>query len=227
MTIAKPSSFLGALVAVLLVTLGPCSESLPPYQDPARLFDARIDGAYALTSNDNSMKVYFSVTNVYDETIDGQGVITGSIEVRSARDPNVKKTFSLTGTNVVSAPGFDRITRRLIVDPGDTIRLGVSWDFIDDAGRDLRRDFFSYIEDMTCRDFGRCLAFTEDFILQGSVRLYDRTAPVLVGPTVYSLWYVNKWVLPRDCPPIITTAPCNLTPPQTAPACFPFSTGGD
>ena len=220
-------AFLGILGAALFLAIGPCSESLPVYQEPQKLFDGKIEGAYALTIIDNSMKVYLSVTNIFDETFEGQGVLTGSIEIVSARDPNVRKTFSISGGNVISARGYDRATVRLVIDPGDTLRLGVSWNLVDDSGRDLRRDFFSYIEDSTCLEYTRCLAFTEDFVLKGNVKLYDRTAPVLAGPTAYSFCYVTKWINPKDCPPIITSAPCNLRPPQLVPPCFPFSSPGN
>jgi len=220
-------AFLGILGAALLLAIGPCSESLPVYQEPQKLFDGKIEGVYVLTISDNSMKVYLSVTNIFDETFEGQGVLTGSIEIVSARDPNVRKTFSVSGGNVISARGYDRATGRLVIDPGDTLRLGVSWNLVDDSGRDLRRDFFSYIQDSTCLEYMRCLAFTEDFILQGSVKLYDRTAPVLAGPTAYSFCYVTKWISPKDCPPIITSAPCNLRPPQLVPPCFPFPSPGN
>jgi len=220
-------AFLGILGAALFLAIGPCSESLPVYQEPQKLFDGKIEGAYALTIIDNSMKVYLSVTNIFDETFEGQGVLTGSIEIVSARDPNVRKTFSISGGNVISARGYDRATGRLVIDPGDTLRLGVSWNLVDDTGRDLRRDFFSYIQDATCLEYTRCLAFTEDFVLKGNVKLYDRTAPVLAGPTAYSFCYVTKWINPKDCPPITTSAPCNLRPPQLVPPCFPFSSPGN
>jgi hypothetical protein len=220
-------AFLGILGAALFLAIGPCSESLPVYQEPQKLFDGKIEGAYALTIIDNSMKVYLSVTNIFDETFEGQGVLTGSIEIVSARDPNVRKTFSISGGNVISARGYDRATVRLVIDPGDTLRLGVSWNLVDDSGRDLRRDFFSYIEDSTCLEYTRCLAFTEDFVLKGNVKLYDRTAPVLAGPTAYSFCYVTKWINPKDCPPIITSALCNLRPPQLVPSCFPFPSPGN
>jgi hypothetical protein len=220
-------AFLGILGAALLLAIGPCSESLPVYQEPQKLFDGKIEGVYVLTISDNSMKVYLSVTNIFDETFEGQGILTGSIEIVSARDPNVRKTFSISGGNVMSARGYDRVTGRLLIDPGDTVRLGVSWNLVDDTGRDLRRDFFSYIQDSTCLEYMRCLAFTEDFVLKGSVKLYDRTAPVLAGPTAYSFCYVTKYVNPKDCPPIITSAPCNLRPPQLAPPCFPFPSPGN
>jgi hypothetical protein len=230
-TMIQPSNnapaFLGILGAALLLAIGPCSESLPVYQEPQKLFHGQIEGVYVLTISDNSMKVYLSVTNIFDETFDGQGVLTGSIEIGSARDPSVRKTFSITGANVISARGYDRTTGRLLIDPGDTLRLGVSWNLVDDTGRDLRRDFFSYIQDTTCLEQMRCLAFTEDFVLKGSVKLYDRTAPVLAGPTAYSFCYVTKYVNPKDCPPIITSAPCNLRPPQLVPSCIPFPSPGN
>lgn len=206
-------------LALLSLSFGPCDESLPVYEEPAKVFSGKIEGGYTLTVQDNSMKVFFTIWNNFDETFQGDANLKGSIEIVSMRDPLVKKTFAVSSANMIQSKGYDWTTEKLTIDPHDSIRFLVSWNLTDDSGRDLRKSFFSYIKDTTCNL--RCLAFTEDFSLRGSITLFDKTGPVFAGPTGYSLCFVNIWVNPRGCPPIITSAPCNLRPPQQVERCFP------
>ncbi len=54
-----------ALLVIVLASLsgsfGPCDESFPTYQEPKKIFEGKIEGAYVLTASDNSMKVYLTV----------------------------------------------------------------------------------------------------------------------------------------------------------------------
>lgn len=204
---------------LLFLSFGPCDESLPVYQEPERILDGRIEGAYVLTIQDNSLKVYLKIKNVFDETLQGQAILKGTVEIISARDPQVRKTLVVGPGNIISARGYERNTGRLTIDPGDTITLGVSWDFTaDDRGVDLRSNFFQYIKDVTCDS--RCLAFTEDFILTGDITVYPQRAPLRMSVN-FPVCFVSRWIKPNFCPPIITSAVCNLRPPQLAQRCFP------
>lgn len=210
-----------ALILLGMLSFGPCDESLPVYQQPEKIFAARLEGAYSLTITDNSMKVYLVVKNIFDETFQGQAVLKGTIEIISARDPSVRKTFSINPTNVIQAQGYDRQTGVLTIDAGDSVRFGVSWDLTaDDNGRDLRTDFFKYIVDPQCEDVPRCLAFREDFILKGQATVFTRTGSISAEQTLYAFCFASRWVNPKYCPPIITSAPCTLQPPQPSRACF-------
>lgn len=215
----KNTLLLSALVAFLSLSSGPCDETIGPSEEPQRVFKTRVEGFYVLSLIDNSLKVYLIVKNVFDETLQGPPIFKGNIEIISARDPSVRKTFTLTAANVISARGYDRTRSTFTFDSGDSIRVGVSWDFKTDEGRDLRKDFFSYIADKTCQL--RCLAFTEDFILKGNIQLFKQTTLAIAETTPYSLCFVSNYVRPSSCPPIITTEPCNLRPPQVAKSCSP------
>jgi hypothetical protein len=216
--------YLAPSLLALLLSSGSCDESLPPYNEPQRLFAASIEGAYALTIKDNSMKLYVTVKNIFDETLQGRSVIQGAIEIASARDPSIKKTFSITAANIMSARGYNRAAGLLTIDAGESVRLGTSWDLVDDNGRDLRTSFFRYVSDPSCN--ARCLALTEDFVLTGNILLLDRTGPALFGPTVYSFCHVSQWIEPKMCPPILTDEPCVVRAPQTGQPCDPFANPG-
>ena len=208
------------LAALVSLSSGPCDESLPPYQEPNRLLTGTISCAYVLSGADNSLKVYLTIKNVFDETLQGPAQMRGRIEIASERDPAVTRTASITSANIMSAPGYNALTGQLTIDPGETIRLGYSWDFADDRGNDLRKSFFKYVQDPTCR--GRCLAYTEDLVIRAELTVYAKTGPVLGGPFRYSMCFVSAYVDPGACPPILSTAPCNIRPPQLQPACYPW-----
>lgn len=204
---------------LMSLSFGPCEESLPVYQEPTRVFSGKIEGAYTLSAQDNSMKVFFIIWNNFDETLQGNAVLKGNIEIVSLRAQSIRKTFTVSAANIIQSKGYDKTTGKLTIDPRDSIRFMVSWDLKDDTGRDLRRTFFSYIADTTCP--GRCLAFTEDFSLRGNITLFEKTGAVFAGPSLYSLCFVNVWVRAGACPPIITSLPCNLRPPQSVSECVP------
>lgn len=206
-------------LALFSLSFGPCDESLPVYDEPTKVFSGKIEGSYGLTIAENTMSIFFTIWNNFDETFQGDANLTGTIEIVSMRDPSVRKTFSVNAQNIIQVKGYDGRTGKLTIDARDSIRYMVRWNLTDDNGRDLRTSFFKYIVDPTC-DL-RCLAFTEDFSLKGNITLFDRTGPVFAGPTGYSFCFASNWVNPRHCPPIITSAPCNFRPPQLGKECFP------
>lgn len=207
------------ITAFLSLSFGPCDETIGPSEEPQRVFETRIEGFYVLSLTDNSLKIYLTVKNVFDETLSGPAVLKGSIEIVSARDPSKRRTFEVKRVNLITSGGQIDNQGNLILDAGASMRFGVSWDFMTDDSTDLRKNFFSYVKDNTCQ--GRCLAFTEDFILTGSVTIFKQTGPSFAGTIPYALCFVSSYASPGDCPPIITSAPCNLRPPQNVKACFP------
>jgi hypothetical protein len=193
---------------ILIMFIGSCDESLPPYRAPAGVFEGQLSGSYVLSMKENSLKVHFTVKNVFDETIQGPEELTGSILIVAARSPDIKKTFLLTGANIIEAPGSNRAGGTLLIDPGGSLRFVVSWDFVDDQGRDLREVFFRYTEDPSCRT--RMRAYREDFVLTAVITLYDRTAPIFVGPVVYPLCHFDGYY--NSCPSVLPDSPCQGSP---------------
>lgn len=219
MKIRDSYTLLLIILTLLSLSFGPCDESLPVYEEPVRVFSGKIEGSYGLTVAENTMVIFFTIWNNFDETFQGDANLTGTIEIVSMRDPSVRKTFAISAANIIQSKGHDRNTGKLTIDARDSIRYMVRWNLTDDNGRDLRTSFFKYIVDPSC-DL-RCLAFTEDFSLKGNITLFDRTGPVFAGPVDYSFCFVSNYVLGRCCPPIITSAPCNFRPPQLGKPCFP------
>jgi hypothetical protein len=201
------------LATALAVSMS-CDESLPPYQNPSDVLQGKARAQYVLSFSENSMHVFLTVTNVYEETFQGQAPLSGTLVLTSKRNPKVQKTFHLNANNISYAASYDKATAVLTIDPGDSVVFSSSWDFIDDAGEDLRLTFFTYVPDTSCG--GRYIAPDETFVLQGSVKVYDELPDVSGGPIEYTFCHVNIWVGPHDCTPVHTEPPCgvNWVPPR-------------
>jgi hypothetical protein len=208
-TCSHEKYFVRMSVALLSLIVGSCSESLPPYQDPADVFQGKVAGQYVLTVQDNSVKVYVTVKNIYDETFQASAILRGSLEITLARRPEIRKTVSLFPSQIIEGH-YNSGTGILTIDPGETIRLGYSWNFIDNSGTDLRKEIFTLVDDPTCSL--RRIAYDETFSLKGEVTIFEKTAPVRFGPTMFTFCYITNWVNSKFCPPPQTDVPCNRRP---------------
>lgn len=207
---APGSRFLAVLTGLTLslVVTGPvCNESLPPYADPRQVFEGSIEGGYVLTMSDNSVKIYLMATNRFDETFEGRATLRGEIQISHATNPSITKTFSISSANLFTTSNYNSSTEVLRVDPGETVKFGVSWNLVDDGGLNLRTALFRYWKDLDCTS--RCIAEEERFVMTGYVDVFDKTERVFAGPSTFSLCHVNVYVEPRFCPPIDFATPCS------------------
>ena len=133
-----------------MILIGSCNESLPPYEDPSGYLQGSLLETYVLAHQNNYMGVHVRITNVFDEALDGPVQFQGQVQIRSVKDPSIVKTVSFSALNLTKAKHYDAASSRLTIDPGDTVQLSYSWDFIDDNGRDLRTSFFRFFADTTC-----------------------------------------------------------------------------
>jgi hypothetical protein len=215
--------FLSLALVVSTLSFSTCEEFLPAYREPETVLEATLSAQYILEISDNSLKVYLTARNVFDETFQARADVKGTIELVSMRDSTVRKTFPLSAANFIEAPGYNRNTGILTLNPNQTARLGISWNFVtDDAGRDIRREFFKYIEDPTCE--GRCFALTEDWVIRGRVQLFEKTGTSIADSVQYALCFVNMYFRSGPeggCVSVDTNAPCNLRPPVLGNSCTP------
>jgi len=224
MTRKQTLLLLSVLVLGLSVLFESCKEPMPSYREPEQLFNGRIEGEYWLSPEEHSLRIYIYVTNVFDETLEGPASLKGSIELFFARDQRIRKTFTLNSQNLLTSRIYNPATGLLRIDPKQTAVFQAIWYFpadkvIDDSGRNLAGDsttvsFFSYMDDKTCK--WRKLARPEDLVLEGNVNLFEKTAPVLVGPTVFPLCFVTTFVSVQLCPRIVTIPPCENYWPDSA-----------
>ncbi len=210
------------IAGIFQVLFGSCEENLPTYEMPENVLRCTIKVDYVLSPTDNSIKVYFIIYNAFDETLEAPGVLTGTISLTSVRDPEIKKTYEVGPATLIAARGYNRFTGMLRIDPGDSIRYLVSWNFQQaDNGLDLRIGFFRYYGDLICNGpaIARCLAYTEPFAIEANVQVYHQTAPQSAS-TLYPLCFVSRYVLPKLCPSV-TIGVCEPGTTQTISTCTP------
>lgn len=152
-----------------MVLLLNCDETLPEYTNPQSLFRPSWE-AYLFI---DSLRIYLNVLNAFDETFDAKVTVEGSLEIILVKDTLYHKKFRITDNDIYSATNYNKLTKKLTIDPGDSLRIRLSWDFVDDYGRDLRAYVFRYTPDLTC--FGRRFAAPEFLILRGYMKLFDQT----------------------------------------------------
>lgn len=207
---------------LLLLFLRPCDEQLPVYQEPDHVLDNKFEFEYVLSPTDNSLKIYFFIYNRFDDTFDGVAALRGTVSLTSMRNPAIKKTFEVGPASVISAPGYNRTTGNLTINPGDSIKFLVSWNFItSDNGTDLRTGFFQYYGDPACSMPGpsRCRAYQEEFLVEADVLIYSQTAPER-GSVVYPVCFVSRYVIPKLCP-TVDIGQCQTAVPASGSTCFP------
>lgn len=200
------AKYASLVTAVLL--LGSCNEELPVRRDPANVFDVSFGGLYILSSVENTLQIFMSVVNSYDETFQDAALMQGRLLITLRRDPQYHRSYSLSSANLVTSKGYNPATGQLTINPGDTVKFAVKWDFIDDRNVDFRQDVFKYSLDPSCSTSGRMIADREDFLVSGDMQLFAASGLSIGKMAIVSLCHVNKWVNPKDCPPIITNPPC-------------------
>ncbi len=193
------------LLCGLIFTGGVCDESLPPYRDPEDIFSGTLLPEYMFSLTQNYLDIRIRVVNTFDETFSAPSAIQGPFVISLERDTGYFREFTLSASSIRFGK-YASGTGVLTMDPGDTLTLGVQWNFIDGEGRDLRQDVFRYYYDPNCSV--RMIAKPESFILRGSLKIFERTIPVELGPHIFSLCHIDQWVSPRECVTISPAESC-------------------
>src|SRR5258706_10078774 len=136
----------GVLYALLLILGGACHETLPPRVDPKNVFQGTMDARYVLRTHENNVEACIAIRNVFDETLQSTALLRGHLRITLKSDTSFHTTVALS-TRMLTLANYDSIRNVLTVDPGAPIHLRYVWDFIDDSGRDVRRDVFVYADD--------------------------------------------------------------------------------
>lgn len=192
----------------LILMSGGCDESLPSYREPGAVLDGRVMAAYVLTASENRIRIFVTAVNTYEETLEGRRILSGSVEIRSKRKPELRATVSFTSSNVIYARNTSSQTGMIRLDPGDSVRFMVSWDSVGDdaAGGDGFVGLFSYFIDPACPGPPpqpvRSIAFRETFVLSGEVRVFEQAGPAVFGPAEFSFCRISQWVPPSGCPSV-------------------------
>jgi len=185
------------LIACLAFILA-CDESLPPRNDPSRLFRGSADTKYSLLWNENALRIGINIVNIYDETIQTSVNMVGTVKISLVRNKIYQKTITMNVSNLVSTKFYNSLTKELTLDPGDSIRFIYTWNFVDDNDDNLPQDVFHYYGDVSCP--GRSLANSESFLISGSFQIIEKLGTFPLNPVVFNLCYVSKYMSAHDCP---------------------------
>jgi hypothetical protein len=124
-----------------------CNESLPLYTPPENVLSAEIiplnpptdTVRYTMLDNNNPNLIRvtlnspfhgyeIAIVNNYEETIQDYMEIEGNIVLAWSDKPELRTIISMTNTSFYDGD-YDPVTGLLTINPGDTVRLRVYWNF--------------------------------------------------------------------------------------------------
>lgn len=146
----------------------------------------------------NRLKFDVTVMNVFDETLaDTVGGFQGTLTLWIARDPDHRKTITITPRDIELSPRVDPVRGTLTLDPGDSVLMEFTWDLVADGGYDLRDSLLSYGLDPTC-DY-RIVADRESAMAQLDLVVFEQVQSVTVRSST-SFCFYSQWVETVACP---------------------------
>ncbi len=165
-----------------------CNESLPPYAPPANVFTGSLQPEMLYSAKTAPvLRIYFTATNTFQQTLQGHGNLTGTLRLVLANDTSYHKTFALDSSCLVNTQALNPRTGLVTVDPGGSLLILVVWDFTDDDGRFIPGDAFPLTPDPNCPTIGR--SDPQPLTLTCSFRVFDLVGQVVVEPVRYDVEY--------------------------------------
>ncbi len=198
---SKSSDLFFFCIAVFVLMA--CEGEIPARLDPSDVFESKVQAFYNLSITQNDLRILFTARNKFDETLQAVADFNGTLELTMARNTSIRKTFTLSAAQLVYARSYNTGTRVLTIDPGDSVVFGVNWNFISDAGLDLRLVHFIYTPDISCTQYARKFAHPEIIIIEGQLKIFDKVNVTKAGTIQFLLCHVNLFVLPNYCTPIL------------------------
>lgn len=179
-----------------------CDEHLPAYEDPRNLFVARLRTEHVYSSTGIYTNLYLTFVNRYDETLEDTAAFDGTVAMTLLRETSYRKTFRVTASNLHFARSYQSGNRVLRIDPGDSVVFLFRYTYTDDLGRSLPNDIFRFGVDPNCPS--RMVAVGESFSVEGSSRLYTRTASTSAPTVLFQICYAMPYVRPALCMDMIS-----------------------
>ncbi|HTP12547.1 MAG TPA: hypothetical protein VMM37_02930 [Bacteroidota bacterium] len=133
------------------------------------------------------LKVYFTATNTFTETLQSHGALTGTISIVLASDTSYHRTIQLDSSYLVTAQNLDPRTGLVTLDPGASLLFLAIWDFTDDYGHLIPGNGFLVAPDPACPTL--VVADPQLLILTCTFQVFDRVGQVVVQPVRYELAY--------------------------------------
>ncbi len=188
----KQSSNLLIITSWVLFCSG-CDESLPPRSEPTQVIMASVAPPYAYIPVQDGVPtgtegfLTASLTNIYDDVLQKEANIGGSIDVWLADNPQVHRTILLTARDLTH-PSLDG--KLLTLKPGEAARVLAAWDQRTDEGI----PFWNYVHRTHIVNATNDYYDTDpiEFVAQASIQVFanvqPRTSPAIHYTTMYRLF---------------------------------------
>lgn len=180
----------------MIVTAG-CRENLPVKEDISDQVTVYVRSQYETVSHSRfagSVRLYVTVVNRTEETLDDIAPISGRFEVEwqvpkdNAPRFDITRTMLISPGNIFYAKQFNAQTKRLAIDPNDSVVLSVVWNLKTNDSTYLL-PFFPWEEDRTeCHvNIGsstvlRRITTPQWFTLKANVKIFDRLSVLYAAP---------------------------------------------
>ncbi len=174
-----------------------CNETLPLRDDMSSLVTVKVRSAYSTKSHSSAagtIRALVTVINNTDETLDDIAAMTGTMEItwippkEEERIFNRTRTFKLSSNDIFYAKNFNRQTKRLTLDPGDSVVVFVDWNLKTDDSTYILY-YFPSQNDPQCFVFNnsggagnRRISTGQNFLVKTNVKLFDRLAVLYIQP---------------------------------------------
>ncbi len=224
---------IGFLVTTLCsIVAFACNETLPLREDLSNLVTIKVRSLYYTTSHSiltGAIRTLITVTNNTDETLDDVAAMTGTVEItwtpRKEEEGlfNHTRTLKLTSNDIFFAKNFNRTTKRLTLDPGDSVVMYIDWN--------LKTNDSTYILDYCSAQFDnqcfvsllgvggrvpRRISLRQNFLVKADIKLFDRLAVLYIQNVRLSHCFMfqhggelNKALGLPDCVDFIKFDPCS------------------
>ncbi len=173
------------LILLSLISLS-CNESLPSYAPPATVFEGTLRGVTIQTKVSDYVGVYFTVKNIYHETLQSHGMLSGMLEITFPPVPSFHKTVLLDSSFFVNPQNLNMRTGVVTVDPGDSLAFVFRWDLYDDNGVFLP-DLVQLKADPNCPTIRRADPLT--LVFNCSFQVFDTYGQVRTESAAYVFAY--------------------------------------
>lgn len=185
--------FIGAFSAV------GCRENLPLKEDISDFVTVQLRSQYETVSHSRfagSVRLFVTVVNKTEETLDDVALISGRFQVDwqvskdNAPSFDITRTLPISSESILYAKNFNRLTKRLVIDPNDSIVLSVVWDLKTNDSTYLL-PLFPWTEDQTDCHVNmplemspvlRRITTPQRFTVSANVKLFDRLSLISAAP---------------------------------------------
>jgi len=205
------------VIATCSLMIQSCNESLPVRDDLTGQFSATVLLAFQREGAENNFRIYITVKNNTDETIEERASFGGTVEIQwipsmvgeAPPEVNTKRTFSIGNGNIFRAAGYNRETAMLRLAANDSVVFSVSWNLRTNDSTFLPR-YWAVYNDTQCKvrnlngeiSFRR-ITHRQKFLVSANVKIFNKLAVLYSAPTYLKQCYVAPYkteVNPPEAP---------------------------